>query len=69
MMKNAITYTAGALDRLVEKIISRKFMVWLTATGLMVFAGLESSDWVIISGVYIGGQTVIDGIAKLKGFE
>jgi hypothetical protein len=69
MMKNAITYTAGALDRLVEKIISRKFMVWLTATGLMVFAGLESSDWVIISGVYIGGQTVIDGIAKLKGLE
>jgi len=42
-------------------------MVWLTATGLMVFAGLESSDWVIISGIYIGGQTVIDGIAKLKG--
>jgi hypothetical protein len=33
----------------------------------MVFAGLESSDWVIISGIYIGGQTVIDGIAKLKG--
>lgn len=69
MMKNAITYTAGALDRLVEKIISRKFMVWLTATGLMVWANLESADWVIISGIYIGGQTVIDGIAKLKGLE
>ena len=55
------------LDALVEKMISRKFMVWLTATGLMVFAGLESSDWVIISGIYIGGQTVIDGIAKMKG--
>tara|TARA_R100001126_G_C4818158_1_gene145328 strand:+ start:475 stop:669 length:195 start_codon:yes stop_codon:yes gene_type:complete len=55
------------LDALVEKMISRKFMVWLTATGLMVFSNLESSDWVIISGIYIGGQTVIDGIAKLKG--
>ena len=55
------------LDALVEKMIQRKFMVWLTATGLMVFAGLESSDWVIISGIYIGGQTVIDGIAKMKG--
>ena len=55
------------LDALVEEMISRKFMVWLTATGLMVFAGLESSDWVIISGIYIGGQTVIDGIAKMKG--
>ena len=55
------------IDALVEKMISRKFMVWLTATGLMVFSNLESSDWVIISGIYIGGQTVIDGIAKLKG--
>ena len=44
-------------------------MVWLTATGLMVWANLESADWVIISGIYIGGQTVIDGIAKLKGLE
>lgn len=55
------------LDTFVEKIISRKFLVWLTATVLMVAAGLESSDWIIISGIYIGGQTVIDGIAKLKG--
>ena len=47
------------LDRLVEKMISRKFMVWLTATGLMVFAGLESSDWVIISGIYISGALVL----------
>ena len=59
----------GKLDRLIEKMISRKFMVWLTATALMIWAGLESSDWVIISGIYIGGQTVIDGIAKLKGLE
>ena len=59
----------GKLDRLIEKMISRKFMVWLTATALMVYAGLESSDWVIIYGIYIGGQTVIDGIAKLKGYE
>ena len=57
------------LDTLVEKMISRKFMVWLTATGLMVFAGLESSDWVIISGIYIGGQTIIDAVAKLKGYK
>ena len=55
------------LDALVEKMISRKFLVWLTASGLMATQNLESSDWVIISAIYIGGQTVIDGIAKLKG--
>ena len=48
-------------------MISRKFLVWLTATGLLAFSDLASSDWVIISAIYIGGQTVIDGIAKLKG--
>ncbi len=62
-----MSYTKAKLDRLVEKMISRKFLVWLTATGLLAFSDLASSDWVMISAIYIGGQTVIDGIAKLKG--
>ena len=62
-----VTYTKAKLDRLVEKMISRKFLVWLTATGLLAFSDLTSSDWVFVSAIYIGGQTVIDGIAKLKG--
>jgi len=57
----------GKLDRLVEKMISRKFLVWLTATGLMAFYGLESGDWVMLSAIYIGTQGVIDGLAKMKG--
>tara|TARA_R110000772_G_scaffold68531_1_gene151815 strand:+ start:330 stop:590 length:261 start_codon:yes stop_codon:yes gene_type:complete len=67
--KRMMSYTKSKLDRLVEKMISRKFLVWLTATGLLTFSDLASSDWVIISAIYIGGQTVIDGIAKLKGIE
>jgi len=57
------------LDKGVEKITSRKLLVWLTATGLMAWGGLESADWVIISGLYLGGQSVIDAIVKLKGLE
>ena len=57
----------GKLDRLVEKMISRKFLVWLTATGLMAFYGLDSGDWVMLSAIYIGAQGIIDGIAKMKG--
>ena len=57
----------GKLDKLVEKAISRKLLVWVTATGLMLTANLESADWVIISGLYLGGQGIIDAIAKLKG--
>ena len=62
-----MNYVQGKLDRLVEKMISRKFLVWLTATGLFAFSDLSSSDWVMVSVIYIGGQTVIDGVAKLKG--
>jgi len=60
-------YVQGKLDRLVEKLISRKFMVWLAATGLLAFSDLTSGDWVMISAIYIGGEAVIDGIARLKG--
>ena len=57
------------LDRGIQKLTSRKLLVWLTATGLMAWGGLESADWVIISGLYLGGQSVIDAIVKLKGLE
>ena len=55
------------IETLLEKAISRKLLVWVTATGLMLTANLESADWVIISGLYLGGQGIIDAIAKLKG--
>ena len=55
------------IDALVEKMISRKFLVWLTATGMLATSNVTSEDWVMISAIYIGGQAVIDGIAKLKG--
>jgi len=48
-------------------MISRKFLVWLTATGMLAASQVTSEDWVMISAIYIGGQAVIDGIAKLKG--
>tara|TARA_R100001163_G_C5032568_1_gene172406 strand:+ start:62 stop:259 length:198 start_codon:yes stop_codon:yes gene_type:complete len=55
------------MDTWLSKLTSRKLMVWLTATGLTLAGNLTSEDWVIISAIYIGGQTVIDGIARLRG--
>ena len=51
-----------ALDRILTKLVSRKLMVWLTATGLMLTetVPLESSDWVAISLAYIGIQGLAD---------
>ena len=47
-------------DRLFEKLMSRKLMVWLTATGLLAYSDLTSSDWVAISLVYIGTEGLAD---------
>ena len=54
----------GYLDRITEKLISRKFLVFLTATGLMVWSDLTSDTWGLIAICYIGGQSVID-VAKM----
>jgi len=54
------------LDKGMEKLISRKLLVWATATGLAATGFLTSADWVVISALYIGGQSVIDAIVQLK---
>ena len=56
----------GVLDKGLEKIVSRKLLVWATATGLAATGFLTSADWVVISALYIGGQSVIDAIVQLK---
>jgi hypothetical protein len=57
------------VDKGLQKLISRKLLAWATATSLLMFSDLASGDWVIITCVYIGGQTVIDAVAKLKGYK
>ena len=57
------------IDNWLAKLTSRKLMVWTTATALTLTGYVTSEDWVIISAIYIGGQTVIDGIARLRGYN
>ena len=54
-------------DSLLEKVISRKLLVWLSSCGLMGLGMLDSADWVMISALYIGGQSVIYAVANMKG--
>ena len=56
----------GALDKSLEKVVSRKLLVWATATRLAYTGYLTSGDWVTISALYLGGQAVIDAVVKLK---
>ena len=59
--------TKGALDALQEKVVSRKLLVFLTATGLLIGAGLDPDTWGMIAMTYIGGQTAIDFAKVWRG--
>ena len=56
------------LDKILSKVVSRKLMVWMTATGLMLTEAvpLQSEDWVAISLAYIGIQGLADIATKWK---
>jgi len=56
----------GVLDRIMGRLISRKFFVFLTATGLLAYNFLDADTWGMIAMIYIGGQTVIDAAISWK---
>ena len=60
---------SGVIDKGLSKLVSRKLLVWASATALMAAGSIDSSDWVILSALYIGGQSVIDAVVRLKGIK
>jgi hypothetical protein len=56
----------GIFDKILGRIISRKFFVFLTATGLLIYSTLDPDTWGMIAMIYIGGQTVIDAAISWK---
>ena len=54
------------LDKMTEKVISRKFLAWITATGLAAYGMLESDDWVAVTVMYIGSQALVDLATQWK---
>ena len=50
----------GLLDKGLEKLVSRKLLVFGTATGLMISSGLDSETWGMIAMIYIGTQGAVD---------
>ena len=57
----------GVLDRVQEKIVSRKLLVFGVATALLWYAGLDPETWGMIAMTYIGGQTAIDFAKVWRG--
>ena len=52
--------TKAVLDKALSKVTSRKLLVWLTATGLVLTGSLTSEDWVAVALVYIGSQSAVE---------
>ena len=59
--------TKGVLDAVQEKVVSRKLLVFMSATFLFVWAGLDPDTWGMIAMCYIGGQSAIDFAKIWKG--
>ena len=57
-------------DKYVERFISRKFLAWLTATGLCAYGMVTSDNWTAITLAYIGTQALVDMATQWKhGFK
>jgi hypothetical protein len=54
----------NGLDKLLDKIVSRKLLVWITATVLMYGSKITSDDWVLICMIYLGSQGALDIVEK-----
>ena len=52
--------------KVLERAVSRKLLVWITAAGFTYAGTVDSADFVILSAIYIGSQGVIDAVSKLK---
>ena len=54
-------------DRHLERFVSKKLLVWLTTTGLLLAEKVDSEQWIIIATAYVGTQGFVDVVARFKG--
>jgi len=56
----------GWLDGKMDKFISKKFLVWLVATGFLIAGLIDKEQWYFITVAYVGIQGLADGAKNLK---
>lgn len=57
----------GIVDEALAKAVSRKLLVFIAATCLLLWSSLDPDTWAMIATMYIGGQSVIDVAKVWKG--
>lgn len=66
-VEKGIPDSTGWLDQVQQKVVSRKLLVFGTATTLLIWAGLDANTWGMIAMCYIGGQSAIDFAKVWRG--
>ena len=56
----------GIFDTCIQKLVSRKLLVFATATALLALSDLSSETWGLIAMCYISGQAAIDALRAYK---
>lgn len=54
------------IDKLLNKMVSRKLAVWAASSAFLFGGMISGSEWVTLSIIYLGSQAVIDGVASRK---
>lgn len=49
------------------KLTGRKFLAFLTGTVALFTGFLSQENWLILAGIYVGAEALIDGVGKMKG--
>ena len=62
-----IEQEVGLVDEALAKAVSRKLLVFIAATCLLLWSSLDPDTWAMIAAMYIGGQSVIDVAKVWKG--
>jgi len=53
-------------DKHLERFVSKKLLVWLTTTGLLLAEKVDSEQWIVIAAAYVGTQGFVDVVARFK---
>jgi hypothetical protein len=57
----------AVIDRSLHKVVSRKLLVWGTATIAMFLGMVDAENWVDICMVYIGSEAAANMVMSLRG--
>jgi hypothetical protein len=57
----------AVIDKSLHKVVSRKLLVWGTATVAMFLGMVDATNWVDVCMVYIGSEAAANMVMALRG--